>query len=114
MLLCGSGDFAGLEGSPWELVMAQYPSTMALVRESPLVVSQYQQHSLEDYIRMTSGRDSWIDHKCLIYWKSGLNAAQQHNITYSSEASNVLLESIDVLQVVGGTGYESSVTLTQA
>lgn len=57
---------------------------------------------------MTSSRETWIDHKCLVYWQSGLNAAQQHNITYTSDSSNVLLESFEVLQVVGGTGYESS------
>lgn len=88
---------------------------MALVRESPFDVGHYQQRSLEDYVQITSSLslDGWIDHKCLVYWKSGLNAAQQHNITYNSESSNVLLESIDVLQVVGGTGYESSMSLTQ-
>jgi hypothetical protein len=62
---------------------------------------------------MTSGRDSsLIDHKCLVYWQTGLNAAQQHNISYTSDSYNVLLESIDVVQVVGGTGYESSAALT--
>lgn len=93
--------------------MAQYPSTVTLVRESPLVVSHHQHILPEDYVRMTSGRDSWIDHKCLVYWQTGLNAAQQHNITYNSESTNVLLESFEVLQVAGGTGYESSATLTQ-
>ena len=76
-------DFAGVEGSPRQLVLA--PSTVTLVHESPLFMSHHQQRSLEDHVRMTAGHDSWIDHKRAVYWQSGLNAAEQHNITYNSK-----------------------------
>ena len=92
--------------------MAQHLLTMVIVRESPpcreppLIVLP------EGSIFMSSSRDTWVDHKCLIYWRSGLNHTQQHNITYSTDSDRVLLESFEVLRVVGGTRYEASESLT--
>jgi hypothetical protein len=47
--------------------------------------------------------DHWIAHRCLMYWSTGLASNKQHNITYDSSLNNVLLESIEVLRVEGGT-----------
>ena len=109
--LCGCGDSAGLGDRPQE-PMAQHLLTMVIVRESPpcreppLIVLP------EGSIFMHSSRDTWVDHKCLIYWQSGLNHTQQHNITYSADSDRVLLESFEVLRVVGGTRYEGLEPLT--
>ena len=85
---------------------------MALVREPP----PYRKPPLivlpEHDILKDSSRDTWIDHKCLIYWQSGLDLTRQHNITYNAESERVLLESFEVLRVVGGTRYEASESLT--
>jgi len=46
--------------------------------------------------------DHWVAHRCLMYWSTGLGN-NQHNVTYDSSSYNVLLESIEVLRVEGGT-----------
>ena len=66
-----------------------------------------------DYIYVYSDQETYIDHKCLMGWQAGLDPTQQHNISYSSESTRVLLESFEVLRVEGGTRYEGLVPSTK-
>ena len=92
--------------------MAQYLLTVAVVSESPLCREPPLIVLPENLIFTSSSHDTWIDHKCLIYWQSGLNLTRQHNITYNAASDSVLLESFEVLRVVGGTRYEALEPLT--
>ena len=92
-------------------ITAGHSSTVVLVRELPPVVSHYRQSPLGYNIDMSSPHDTWIDHKCLVYWKAGLDVTQRHTITYGSEKyffepKGILLDSFDVLRVEGGTRYK--------
>src|SRR5258708_3224608 len=67
---------------------------------------------------MSSPSDTWIAHKCLIYWQSGLDSTQRHTFTwkvgtFTQSARFVLFDSFDVLRVEGGTRYEPLVPLTK-